>query len=187
MELPVGARTADTYIRHVGVGGNSIASPFLSFDLYPQLNPGYGVGSSTTEFAGNYTTRKSYYLLSSGNWVNQPAALSEFGNTNSPPNSWWIRTDLTNYATFRYFVTVYDIAASGATIHLQYSSNGGSSWDDISGTTIAIDSSGFKFISGITVPTAIRNDTGLLRIVGEGGNGVTDPNFGAMGLEFIKE
>lgn len=124
-----------------------------------------------------------YTFMASGateTWANQPSGTTEFdGATNRR-----LAIDLSSATQARFQANVTTSGAGGATLRVQYSTNGGTSWTNLdggTGPTIPV-TSGLQTTAFFTIDVAARTDV-LLRVVGQGGNGFTDPAFMTMNLE----
>jgi len=115
-------------------------------------------------------------------WTNMPAALTELLNS----TRWRRQMDLTNYAQGRLIVNVMVAgAATPAKIRAQYSTDL-TNWyhlDDASEPSVDISSTGLKVSSWIALASGARADV-YLRTVGIDGDGVADPQFGLIALQF---
>lgn len=115
-------------------------------------------------------------------WGNQPAAETEFlGATRHR-----IKMDLTNYTQARLIVNVATAgAATPAKIRAQYSTDE-TTWyylDNASEPSVNIDTTGTKVSNWIGLAAGAKADV-FLRIVGIDGDGVADPQFGLISLQF---
>jgi hypothetical protein len=117
-------------------------------------------------------------------WSNMPLAQTElFGNV------WGRRTaDLTDFTQFRVSISQSTLGAAGAFLRAQYSTDGGTMWMDLetggTGADLDIDvGTGLKIGSWGMIDAGAMGDV-QLRIVGQNGNGTTDPNFRYIGIEF---
>jgi hypothetical protein len=116
-------------------------------------------------------------------WNNMPGAQTElFGLT------WGRRqADLTDYTEFRISVTQSVAGAAAAVFRAQFSTNGGGMWTDIEAAGTAADlavgaGTGLKVGTWGALNAAAIGDV-QLRIVGQGGDGATDPAFRYIGIE----
>lgn len=96
--------------------------------------------------------------------------------------------DLTGMTEFRLIVTESVVGFAGATLRAQYSADGGANWFNLesAGTTADVDisiSTGLRVSAWAGIEVAAASDV-QLRIVGQGGNGSTDPAFRYIALEF---
>ncbi|MCD6418369.1 hypothetical protein J7M00_06260 [bacterium] len=114
-------------------------------------------------------------------WRNQPAALRElFNNTGNRT-----MVDLTNATQVRLTVGVVVAGAATAQIRAQYSTDL-STWSYLDGGTgpsVAINTAGLKVSSWVNIVSAAQTDV-YIRIVGINGNGIADPQFGLITLQF---
>lgn len=119
-------------------------------------------------------------------WANMPAAVTGFlGNTNS---TFEFRAD-TQFATeYRLTVRVASPAgATGAELFLEYWT--GSAWADAASTAgagdVLIDTATTTVTAAFTAfVAAAKAASALFRLAGKGGDGVVDPAFGLITLEF---
>jgi hypothetical protein len=119
------------------------------------------------------------------NWGNMPLAITEiFGRL-----SLRSKTDLDNFTQARLVVNIDTIGAVGADLHAEYDAgsgfleladvaNAGDVLIDTLGTLLILDSGWFD-VDALALVTDVT-----LRIVGENGDGATDPRFGHISLEF---
>lgn len=126
-----------------------------------------------------------------GTWTNQPAALTEMIGNNRAR----IRTDLEAATQARLSVNVAVAGNNASTgMCVQYSTDNGASWSNFDGSSGAtacasgvvhtlIRPAGFYEAAWQTIPADARVDDALLRIVGENGNGGTDPQLGIVTFE----
>lgn len=117
-------------------------------------------------------------------WTNQPIALTEvFGNTFNRQ-----KAELTNATQYRLIATQSVGGASGAWINAQYSLNNSTfNWFDGTGVAGSIAVSGTytspKIGSWINIPDAAKTDV-WMRIAGSRGNGVLDPAWRQLRMQF---
>ena len=113
-------------------------------------------------------------------WSNQPAATTEFDGASNRRLS----VDLTNATQARFSANIVVSGTGGATLRVQYSTDGGGSWTNLdggAGPTVPI-ASGRQATAFFNIDAAAQADV-LLRVVGQGGNGFTDPSFITIDLE----
>lgn len=111
-------------------------------------------------------------------WANMPSALTEVPNAR-------IQLDLSLATQARFSVNTIVAGNAGATLALQFSTNGGSTWtnlDGVSGPSVAIGSIAVVTSAWVNLVAAAQADV-LVRIVGQGGNAVIDPQFGLSVLQ----
>jgi len=115
-------------------------------------------------------------------WTNMPAAETEL------PTSPRYRTkvDLTNYRQARMVVNVLTAGATTpAKLLVQYSTDE-TTWyylDGSSGPSVNIDATGVKVGSWVNLTSGAKADV-FLRIVGIDGDGVADPQFNEITVQF---
>jgi len=111
-------------------------------------------------------------------WTNMPAALTEFlGLTIHRQGG-----SLQKIEEVRLVANVIVVGQAGGVLRAQWSTGGAFADFATNGAQIPIDSTGFKRSAWVSIPTAARGDCAL-RIVGVGGNGVLDPQFGVVLIE----
>lgn len=117
-------------------------------------------------------------------WTNMPAALTElFGAT-------WSRrvADLTDLTEFRLSATQSVAGAAGALLRAEYSTDGGTNWNNLESAGTAADlavgtGTGLKVGAWGLIAAPALGDV-QLRIRGLNGDGAADPAFRYIGLEF---
>ncbi len=116
-------------------------------------------------------------------WTNQPAAVTEFGGL---PERFRTRIDLSNVNQARLTVVrAGGTATATATIAVQYSTDL-TNWfylDGTSGPSVNISTVGLQVSPWVNIASGAKGDV-YLRIVGSGGNGVADPQFGLITVQF---
>jgi hypothetical protein len=116
-----------------------------------------------------------------GGWSDMQAGVYELfdsgpaGGDKSQSNR--SSADLTYAAECSLHVRVEVTGAAGATLLLQYSTNGGSTWSTL--CSVPIDSTGNKIAAWVALPGAAQAEV-LLRAAGQGGDGVADPNLNGI-------
>jgi len=127
-------------------------------------------------------------LTAAGKWSNQPAAETFiFGSTRGI-----LLFDTTGYKSVRLIVNKQGNAAkTGATLEVKYKSGaystvvGDYSQIGTSPVTVAIDAANTMLNSGwISLATAAKGASMLIAIIGKGGDGILDPKFGAIDIDF---
>lgn len=114
-------------------------------------------------------------------WSNQPAALTEFkGNTDCR-----VKVDATNHTQCRLVVNVITAGFAGATVHPEYDAGSGflELADTANAMDTAIDATGLIDSGFVNIDALSKADV-TIRIVGEGGNAMVDPDFTMIHLEF---
>jgi len=119
------------------------------------------------------------------NWGNMPLALTELFDRTSLR----IKTDLSVFTQARFVVNMDTIGVVGAELHPEYDVGSGflELADTAGGGDVIIDTLGTLFMldSGwFDVDALALVDDVVIRIVGSGGDGGTDPKFGHITLEF---
>jgi hypothetical protein len=91
---------------------------------------------------------------------------------------------------FRHYANVGTVGSAGSTLRMQYSTNGGVSYQFIdsettnTGSPIAIDGLGLRISSFVKLDEAfLISPPPLMRVIGQGGNGAADPQFVLYGAE----
>lgn len=141
------------------------------------------VGAAVWKPMGGAGPTSHYTFLANGTaeaWTNQPAASTEFdGATNRR-----LSVDLTNATQARFSANVVASGTGGATLRVQYSTDGGGTWTNLdggAGPTIPV-AAGRQATAFFSIDAAAKADV-LLRVVGQGGNGNADPSFTTIELE----
>lgn len=117
-----------------------------------------------------------------GQWVNMPAALTElFGNA-----LFRQKFDLTNFTQFRILAQIIAVGFGSSLLRVQYSTDG-ITWLGLenggnSNISVVLNSLGLVVSAWGNLVLA-RQDV-FLRIAGSGGNGVADPVFGNISIQF---
>lgn len=130
----------------------------------------------------------------SASWTNMPAALTVFRGTATDSSQ---KVDFTNLTKFKLTIETVSVApVNGAKLGLQYSLDGGSTWKGLdngtagvmSDTAITMTNTLGRFASAVgTINSEARIDDILVRVVGSGGNGSTDPQFRNFFITFYKD
>jgi hypothetical protein len=114
-------------------------------------------------------------------WTNMPAALTEFrGNA-----AFRAGCSMRKVEQVRLVVNVLTVGVAGAILAAQWSTGAAFAFFDtvVSGPQVAINTLGFKVSAWTNVPSGARADGVAIRIIGQGGNGVADPEFGQVLVE----
>lgn len=117
-------------------------------------------------------------------WTDMPAASTELFGLNDRRRKY----DLTQFTQVRLQVNVETTAGfAGAKLQGQYSTDQ-AAWNDLengagTGPEVLVDALGFVTSAYVTIPSGAQADV-WLRIVGVGGDGVVDPLFGLIELQF---
>jgi archaellum component FlaF (FlaF/FlaG flagellin family) len=125
---------------------------------------------------------------SANTWTNMPAAVTEFDSI----ALFRTRIDLTDMTEWRIFHRSTSGAGTAAcVIGAQYSTNGGATWNGLDngvGGSISTSQTSCNlagdFISAWTPLDIPAQADVFLRVVGAGGDGVADPPFGRIQLQF---
>ena len=121
-------------------------------------------------------------------WSNMGAALADF---NDNP-IWRTMRDLTDMTEWRYIsVSANSLGTATCETGAQFSIDGGNNWlgldngiaDSISTATNPCDISGFYVTAWTDLNSTAQTDV-WLRVVGQGGNGIADPDFGTVEIQF---
>jgi len=121
-------------------------------------------------------------------WTNKPSALTELiGNVNRRQT-----IDLTNATQFRIILDVQTAGVnSSSVIGVQYSTDGGTTWNGLdngtagsnSTVTLADNPTGSKVSAWTNLAASAKADV-LVRIAGSGGDGVADPVYNIIAVQF---
>lgn len=133
-----------------------------------------------------YARRRVPFLIYNGktitDWINQPAANTEFGGV----IYFRKQVDLTGMTEFRLWGEVFTVGAVNAILWLEYSVNAGGAWaacNNAAADQINIGTTGHKGLTWRTLATGARTDV-LLRVIGASGDGVADPFLTNLVAEF---
>jgi len=111
-------------------------------------------------------------------WTNQPAALTElFGFSRNRS-----KVDMTAATQARLVSNVAVAGGAAALLKIQYSTDQ-TTWTDLPGASIAINTTGLQVSAFTAVPAGAKQDV-FLRVVGLNGNGSADPAFGVTSLQY---
>ncbi len=153
--------------------GNNTAIRFGGNTYYTTGTPGNPTRDTTTRLP--LAPESLTFRAGAETWTAQPAALTEYlGGTSRR-----LKQDLTNMNQARLQVSLTTAANAGATLALQYSSDGGTNWfylDNTSGPSCTISSTGLAVSGWVNLTAGAKADV-LLRLVGAGGNAVINPVF----------
>lgn len=146
------------------------------------LSTGSPLWRTYTKFKGMFLTDPQGIEFN-----NQPAVLTElFGNPNTR-----LSEDLTYCTQFRLLTQVTTVGLAGSNLGIQYSLDGGTNWfgldngtADVISTVVNLLTSTGHIISGWTDIDSLGRVDVLLRIVGLDGNGVVDPAFTRIEVQF---
>ena len=129
------------------------------------------------------------YAAGTGTWTNQPAATTEIFGVASRRTS----VSIGSADQARVHAEVSVAGAAGATLGVQYSTDAGVTWIFLDGTAdgdlgaitpqVAIGTTGAKISAWMQLTGGARGDV-LIRLVGDGGDGVADPGFFRLAVEF---
>jgi|GEM_PF-4383318 hypothetical protein len=116
-------------------------------------------------------------------WSNMPAAETEF-DKNIYTEKY---ANLTNYTQFRLVATQVIVGFADAYLRVQYSTDDGSTWynleDASTGGDLDVTDIGAKSGAWATIDSSAKTEV-LLRIMGYGGNGVSDPSWRQLSIQF---
>jgi hypothetical protein len=121
-------------------------------------------------------------------WTNKPAAFTEFdGNADHR-----VMLDLTDMTEWRLFHRSADSAGTAdCVLGVQYSTDDGTTWQGLdngvvgsmSTATNSCDVVGYYVTPWLSLDVTAQDDV-FLRLVSTGGNGVADPDFGTIQVQF---
>lgn len=112
-------------------------------------------------------------------WTDMPLAQTEFRGFQQNR----IRADITGFSQVRLHADMIVAGSTNAILDLQYSTNiGAPSFTDMNIDT-NISATGWRTSGWFTIPVGARTDV-ILRVVGQSGDGVADPDFRTVYAEF---
>jgi hypothetical protein len=122
----------------------------------------------------------------SATWTSMPTGTNEmFGGSRQRRS-----VDLTTFAEFRFFVNVQTVGISGSKLALQFSTDGGSTWNyiDTGSSTLGVNdditTTGQKTTAWTALAAAAKADI-LIRPVGTGASaGSSSPAFSGVSADF---
>jgi hypothetical protein len=118
-------------------------------------------------------------------WTDMPSAETEFNGAASG-SRYRFHYDFTQAKQIRLVRRMATVGASGAKLVLKYSTDGGSTWSyfnaSASGPSVAIDATTSLAGSWVDIDAGGRADV-LVGLFGSGGDGATDPIFGAIHMQ----
>jgi hypothetical protein len=121
------------------------------------------------------------FVAPSGNslsgWSDQPSATTELYGFNRNR----VKQDLTGALQARYITNVGVAGGSSSQLRVQYSTDQ-TTWIDLPGTAVSTSTTGLKVSTFTDLPAGAKQDV-FLRVVGQGGNGFSDPSYGTMTLQ----
>ena len=152
----------------------------------PQLRV-YGAGEGGWASVGQHRDITFVAANTATTWTAMPSAVTEFrGLTN-----YRIRADLSGALEMRLCVRVLVAGAVGSNLRPQFSLDGGATFTNLSASEFdwnppgraLIDTAGqdVQHSGWRTIATSAQTDV-LLRLVGQGGDGVASPEFGVITL-----
>lgn len=171
----------DVWLRIVGKDGDGIVDP-----AWRQIRVEFKVNSSVVD-GGNTGTIYSEATIhshpsSSVTWTNMPAAVTEFLGAATDRQ----KLDLSNSTEYRIVVYQQVAGLAGADLNVQYSLDGSSfSAADTTGAG-ELDvgtGTGIKYGSWATLVAGATDDV-WIRVVGKQGDGVVDPQFRQVKIQF---
>ena len=177
-EINVTSGTLGDILKHTATGFLRFARGATAFQLLRVNSGATDIEYATPVYPLSLTVMATHVPEA---WLNQPAALTEiFGDSD-------IRTkyDGTNMTQARFVVLVTTAGFAGSTLHPEYDVTSGFAElaDTANQLDVAIDATGLIDSGFQTIVAASRADAEL-RLVGEGGNGMVDPAFTVILVEF---
>ncbi len=171
--------------------GDGLALPKVGIDLpFKSLTPGEGIvmTPSPTEIEIKLLNVGKHITLFSPEkpkkWKLMPAALTEMFDVDKAIR---INVSALNFTEARFFVRKSGILAfAGSEIHPQYDAGAGfvELASVVNALDIAIDVNG-TFDTGFQPIAALAQVNDIeIRLVGSGGNGIVEPEFGLLAIEF---
>lgn len=162
------AKMASNYAKELAEVGSFGANDFVKWD------GSNFVGATLT---GSYLTIP-LTLLSAGTsgdlWTDQPSGLTEWNSGTYTR----LKMDLTYATQFRITGTVKTAGVSGAKVRIRYSTDSGSSFNNLEDTTttgdVAIDATGNFTGTFVNVVSGAKSDV-LIALFGISGDGAADP------------
>lgn len=122
-------------------------------------------------------------LANIGQWVNQPAALTElYGNANNRA-----LVDLQGFSFARLIVNVLAAGAGSSFLKAEVSTTGGLTWTSFipntGGLSVNISVVGIRQSGWFAITESNKVINAQLRIIGEGGNAIADPQFNRIEIQ----
>ncbi len=123
------------------------------------------------------------------NWSSKPVVLTEFRSVDRNRTM----LDLQHYREWRLVVDVAsNPALTGSVLGVQFSDDGASSWfgldngteDTMSNATVSDDNNAFVFTSWASINASAQIENCRLRLVGEGGDGIENTQYGTVQVQF---
>lgn len=108
-------------------------------------------------------------------WTDMPAAATELGTR------WRVNARMDGVHGVRLLTNVTGAGAASATLGVQYSTDGGSSWSSTV-ATVSVAATGPVAGSWASWPSGGRGDV-LMRVVGVDGDGAEDPQWAYLVME----
>ncbi len=97
-----------------------------------------------------------------------------------------VQMDLVQATQCRVQTNVVIVGATGSTLRVQFSTDGGTTWAEfgaLADVSLSTASTGFKTTAWLALPAAAKADI-LLRSVLAGGDGAADPNIGVTVFQY---
>lgn len=177
----VGAAKADVWLQLFSYGGDGIVDPnFRQIWIEVERNSSI-VDGSTSSVISNEITFHSH-PSSSVTWTNMPAAVTEFLGAATAR----FKVDLSGVEQFRIVVLQQVAGFAGADLNLQYSLNNSTFQAADTGGAGELDvgtGTGVKVGAWASLVDAARQDV-WLRLVGKQGDGVVDPQWRQVAVQF---
>jgi parallel beta-helix repeat protein len=167
--INIASGASDTYLE-----GNDLTDPNLETKVSD--------AGTNTVIGGIIHNVTIMSTATAATWTDMPAALTEFLGVTRHRVSY----DLRRALQVRLMVNVATAGAADAKLRAQYSKDGGATWSYLDGATgpeVAIGTTGLKVSSWAYLPTGAMAEV-LLRVVGLDGDGVADPAFNNLILQF---
>ncbi len=177
----VGEAKADVWLQLYSYGGDGIVDPnFRQIWIEVERNSSI-VDGSTSSVISNQVTFHSH-PSSSVTWTNMPAAVTEFPGATTAR----FKVDLSGVEQFRIVVYQQVAGFAGADFNLQYSLNNSTFQAADTGAAGELDvgtGTGVKVGAWASLVDAARQDV-WLRLVGKQGDGVVDPQWRQVAVQF---
>ena len=180
VDIAVGAKQP-VLLRIVGKDGDGVLDPsFRAMCIQLQYNSTYVVGGSSGSIYSEWSICAT--PATALTWTNMPAAVTEFLGTTYNRNKF----KLNNAVQYRIIANQAVVGFAGADINLQYSTNG-VNWSacDTGGSGELDIGTGTGLKVGAWTPlVAGAKDDVFLRLVGKQGDGIVDPSWREIKVQF---